>query len=34
VLDYLGRYLFRVAISNSRLEAFHHGNVTFRYRDN
>jgi hypothetical protein len=34
VLDYLGRYLFRVAISNSRLEAFHDGNVTFRFRDN
>lgn len=34
MLDYLGRYLFRVAISNSRLEAFHDGNVTFRYRDN
>src|SRR5207245_2882130 len=34
VLDYLARYLFRVAISNSRLESIHHGQVTFRYRDN
>jgi predicted Zn-ribbon and HTH transcriptional regulator len=34
VLDYLGRYVFRVAISNSRLEAFDQGQVTFRYRDN
>ena len=34
VLDYLGRYVFRIAISNSRLEAFDHGQVTFGYRDN
>jgi len=34
VLEYLARYVFRVAIANSRLEAFHEGNVTFRYRDN
>ena len=34
VLDYLGRYVFRIAISNSRLEAFDNGQVTFRYRDN
>jgi hypothetical protein len=34
VLRYLGRYLFRVAISNSRLERFENGQVTFRYRDN
>ena len=34
VLDYLGRYLFRVAIANSRLERIHDGQVTFRYRDN
>jgi hypothetical protein len=34
VLDYLGRYLFRVAIANSRLERFDDGRVTFRYRDN
>src|SRR5574342_561904 len=34
VLDYLGRYVFRVALSNSRLEQFADGQVTFRYRDN
>jgi hypothetical protein len=34
VLDYLGRYLFRVAIPNSRLERLADGQVTFRYRDN
>jgi hypothetical protein len=34
VLDYLGRYVFRIAITNSRLEAFANGQVTFRYRDN
>ena len=34
VLDYLARYVFRVAIANSRLESFTQGNVTFRYREN
>lgn len=34
VLDYLARYLFRVAISNSRLEQIDDDRVTFRYRDN
>lgn len=34
VLQYLGRYVFRIAISNSRLERFENGQVTFRYRDN
>jgi len=34
VLDYLARYVFRIAISNSRLEAIQAGEVTFRYRDN
>jgi hypothetical protein len=34
VLNYLARYVFRVAISNSRLERFEDGQVTFRYRDN
>jgi len=34
VLDYLARYLFRVAISNSRLEQIDDQQVTFRYRDN
>jgi hypothetical protein len=33
VLEYLGRYVFRVAISNSRLESLQDGQVTFRYRD-
>jgi hypothetical protein len=34
VLNYLARYIFRVAISNSRLEKIENGAVTFRYRDN
>jgi hypothetical protein len=35
VLDYLGRYLFRVAIANSRLDQLgDDGTVRFRYRDN
>jgi hypothetical protein len=34
VLNYLARYVFRVALSNSRLESFVNGQVTFRYRDN
>ena len=34
MLDYLGRYVFRIAISNSRLETLQDGCVTFRYRDN
>jgi hypothetical protein len=33
VLNYLARYVFRVAISNSRLERIQNGEVTFRYRD-
>jgi hypothetical protein len=33
VLDYLARYPFRVAISNSRLEHIDDDQVTFRYRD-
>ena len=33
VLEYLGRYVFRIAITNSRLEQFDQGRVTFRYRD-
>lgn len=32
-LRYLGAYTHRVAISNSRLIALEHGNVTFRWRD-
>ena len=34
VLEYLARYVFRVAITNSRIETFENGRVTFRYRDN
>jgi hypothetical protein len=34
VLDYLGRYVFRIAITQSRLESLEVGHVTFRYRDN
>jgi hypothetical protein len=34
VLDYLGRYVFRIAITQSRLESLENGQVTFRYRDN
>ncbi len=33
VLDYLGRYTHRVAISNNRLVSFEHGQVRFRYKD-
>jgi len=33
VLEYLGRYAFRIAISNRRLERFENGQVTFGYRD-
>jgi hypothetical protein len=32
-LPYLGAYTHRVAISNHRLVALHHGNVTFPWRD-
>lgn len=32
-LGYLARYVFRVAISNSRLVSFVNGVVSFRYRD-
>jgi hypothetical protein len=33
VLDYLGRYTHRVAISNHRIVALENGRVTFTYRD-
>jgi hypothetical protein len=33
-LDYLARYVLRIAITNNRLERFEHDQVTFRYRDN
>jgi hypothetical protein len=34
VLEYLGRYVFRIAITHSRLESLENDQVTFRYRDN
>jgi hypothetical protein len=33
VLDYLGRYTHRVAISNNRLQELKAGQVTFTYKD-
>lgn len=33
VLDYLGRYTHRVAISNNRVVSLQNGAVTFTYRD-
>jgi hypothetical protein len=33
VLDYLGRYTHRVAISNHRIESMQDNKVTFTYRD-
>ncbi len=33
VLDYVGRYTHRVAISNNRLLDIDHGKVTFRYKN-
>ena len=33
VLDYLGRYTHRIAISNNRLVAFQDGKVTFQWKD-
>ncbi|MGE5304010.1 MAG: IS91 family transposase [Alphaproteobacteria bacterium] len=33
VLDYLGRYTHRVALSNDRILSVEHGQVTFSYRD-
>ncbi len=33
VLDYLGRYTHRVALSNDRILSVHNGQVTFSYRD-
>lgn len=34
VLGYLARYVYRIALVNSRLERFANDHVTFRYRDN
>jgi hypothetical protein len=33
VLDYLARYVFRIALVNRRLEHFENGKVTFTFRD-
>jgi hypothetical protein len=33
VLEYLGRYTHRVAITNNRILSIDHGTVTFTYRD-
>lgn len=33
VLEYLGRYTHRIAISNNRILSIDHGKVTFTYRD-
>jgi hypothetical protein len=33
VLEYLGRYTHRIAISNHRIKAIHDGKVTFVYKD-
>jgi hypothetical protein len=34
LLEYLGRYIFRIAISNHRILAVEHDRVTFTYYDN
>ena len=33
VIEYIGRYSFRVAISNTRIKDISNGNVTFEYKD-
>lgn len=33
VIEYIGRYSFRVAISNQRIKKIENGNVTFEYKD-
>lgn len=33
VIEYLGRYAFRVAISNERIKDISDGNITFEYKD-
>lgn len=33
VIEYVGRYSFRVAISNERIKNVENGNVTFEYKD-
>lgn len=34
LIEYLGRYIFRIAISNHRILDFKNGQVTFQYYDN
>jgi hypothetical protein len=34
LMEYLGRYIFRIAISNHRILALSHNSVTFQYFDN
>ena len=34
VLEYLGRYVFRIAITNNRILSINDGQVRFRYKDN
>lgn len=34
VIEYLGRYTHKIAITNNRIVKFEKGNVTFKYRDN
>ena len=34
LIEYLGRYIFRIAISNQRILEVKHGRVTFQYYDN
>ena len=33
VIEYIGRYSFRVAISNERIKNINDGNITFEYKD-
>ena len=33
VIEYIGRYSFRVAISNERIKDISNGKVTFEYKD-
>ena len=33
IIEYVGRYSFRVAISNDRIKNIENGNVTFEYKD-
>lgn len=33
VIEYIGRYSFRVAISNQRIKDISNGNITFEYKD-